>query len=162
MRYKQSRRLLPVVGILYLLLALSGLRTPTREIFPFFCWFLFPITPNVEERFELRVVRLGDDIFEQPVDYQTLKVLKSPMEMDLWISTQQLGQAIGSDRPATIEHVRRRLEANFLPAKSLYMVDRVVFDPLERWENGHVRRRTRLATYTSSKGCERIPWKVAR
>lgn len=162
MRYATLRRALPGALWVYLVAGFMAAAAPGFEVFPFFCWFLFPVTPNVEERYELTVERLGDQTWTEPVSYQSLDLVEDPHAMDLWFSTQALGDAIQANDLKRVSEIRRRLEANFLPAPSRYGVDRVRFDPLERYRTGEVRQRQRLATFTSSTGCTRIPWAYAR
>jgi len=81
--------------------------------------------------------------------------------MDLWFSVRALGYALEAEDADTVRTIRSRLEANFLPAPSRYGVDRVIFDPMVRYRTGEVRSRERIATFTSSTGCARIPWASA-
>lgn len=158
MPYRRLRRLLPALGGAYLVLGFCAAAAPGFEVFPFFCWFLFPITPNVEERFALSVHEIGGRRFEEPVEFQSLDVIEDPHAMDVWFSVQALGQAVVDDNAREAERIRRRLEANFIPSPSRYTVDQVTYDPIERWRQGTVRSRTTLAVFTSSTGCTRSPW----
>jgi len=161
-RYRGLRALLPRAWGAYLVAGFLAAAAPGFEVFPFFCWFLFPVTPNVEERFELQVEQLGDRKWSEPQSYQALHLVEDPFAMDLWVSVQALGRALEAGDESRVAAIRRRLEANFLPAPSRWGVDRVRFDPLERYRRGVVEDRVRVATFTSSTGCVRIPWASGR
>lgn len=162
MGYRTLRRVLPGALWAYLVAGFLAAAAPGFEVFPFFCWFLFPVTPNVETRYELMVERLGERRWSEPVRYQSLDLVEDPHAMDLWFSVQALGDALEAGEGATVADVRRRLELNFLPSPSRWGVDRVRFDPLERHRTGEVEERARIATFTSSVGCARIPWASGR
>jgi len=161
-RYRVLRRLLPGALAVYLVAGFAAAAAPGFEVFPFFCWFLFPIAPNVETRHELVVERLGDRTWPKPVSYRSLDLIDDPFAMDLWTSVQALGAAVERGDGAAARHLRTRLEANYLPAPSRYGIDRVTFDPLERYRTGAVQDRQRIATFTSSTGCSEIPWASGR
>ena len=158
MRYRTARRYLPWAGAAYLVAGLLATSTPSYEVFPFFCWFLFPIVPGHEPRYELVVHRLQGSSIYPPKNYQELKRVRDPKAMDLWIATQQLGAAIEDSDLIAISRLRTMLETNYLCAPSHYTLDRVEFDPLERWHRGYVGERETLATFTSTAGCRSIPW----
>ena len=161
MRYRTTRRVLPWLGGGYVLLGLLATMAPGFEIFPFFCWFLFPVTPNVETRYELMVSEIGGRRLPAVTEYQSMDLVEDPMAMDLWIAVQALGRAEADDDRDQIKTLRARIELNFLPAPNRYRLDRVTFDPIERWRDGTVRARAPVATYSSSVGAARIPWTYA-
>ncbi|MEM7678325.1 MAG: hypothetical protein AAF449_20220 [Myxococcota bacterium] len=161
MRYDRLRWLLPQIGIGYVALGLVATAVPGFEIFPFFCWFLFPVTPNVETRYELIVTAMGGRSLPVPTEYQSLDVVEDPMAMDLWIAVQDLGKALAIDDQPRVDMLRSRIELNFLPAPNRYRIERVTFDPLERWHDGTVKERASIAAFTSSTGVSRIPWTYA-
>jgi hypothetical protein len=161
-RYRTLRRALPGALWAYLVAGFLAATAPGFEVFPFFCWFLFPVTPNVESRHELMVERLGGRTWDEPVSYQSLDLVDDPYAMDLWTTVQALGAAVEAADDAEVARLRRRLEANFLPAPSRWGVDRVTFDPLVRYRAGTIEDRARIATFTSSTGCAEIPWASAR
>lgn len=158
MRYWTLRRWLPRFGLGYVLAGLLAAAAPGFEVFPFFCWFLFPIVPGAEPRFELVVHAHGGETLSPPQDIQQLDLLEDPMAMDLWLLTQRLGRAAQADDINEIERTRTLIEANFVCAPSRYTVDEVRFDPLERYATGKVRARTVVAHFQSATGCGRSPW----
>ena len=158
MGYRALRRWLPRAAGIYGLAGLLAAAAPGYEVFPVFCWFLFPIVPGAEPRFELVVETIGGEAVEPPVDIQTLGRVKDPMAMDLWLATQRLGKALLTADRREIERVRTLIEANFVCAPSRYRVDEVRFDPLVRYRTGEVEGRRVLARFRSQDGCERSPW----
>ena len=161
MSYRTMRRLLPRLGAGYLALAIAATAAPGFEVFPFFCWFLFPVTPNVEARYELVVSQIGGRPIQPPREYQTMDLVEDPMAMDLWIATQDLGRAAVAGDAARVQALRQRIELNFIPAPNRYALERVTYDPLERWRDGTVRDRQTVAEYSSTVGSTSIPWTFA-
>ncbi|NJK88787.1 MAG: hypothetical protein HC923_04895 [Myxococcales bacterium] len=162
MPYAWLRKVLPLLGLTYVLAGFAATRVQGYEIFPFFCWFLFPVAPNVEERYALMVEQIGGRTLDPATDFQELDLVEDPHAMDVWFSVQALGGAIESGDTELERRIRERLEANFLPKPSRYAIERVSFDPLERWTTGAIRHREHVETFTSTTGCEASPWAYAR
>ncbi|MBX2812396.1 MAG: hypothetical protein KTR25_11325 [Myxococcales bacterium] len=152
------RTLFERLGVTYVLLGLAATLAPGFEVFPFFCWFLFPIVPGNEPRYELMVDTLQDKVFSPRVNFQKLNNIKDPMAMDLWLATQRLGKAIEIQQPEIIHRTRRLIETNFLCTGSKYTIDRVIFDPIDRWKHNKVSERVSLATFNSQATCQTAVW----
>lgn len=161
MQYRTMRRLLPGLGGAYVGLGLLATMAPGFEIFPFFCWFLFLLTPNVETRYELMMSEIGGRSLSVATEYQTLDLVEDPMAMDLWVAVQDLGRAEVRGDAVSVKRLRSRIELNFIPAPNRYALVEVEYDPIERWRDGTVRERRTVATYSSSVGATRIPWTYA-
>jgi hypothetical protein len=142
----------------YVLAGLAATMAPGFEVFPFFCWFLFPVTPTLEQRYALEVHELGGREVRPPTWFQRLDLVEDPFAMDAWTSIQALGRAVRAGDDVEVNRLRRRLEANFLPAPSRYGLVELTFDPLQRFRTGTVQERRDLAVFTSSTGCAEIPW----
>lgn len=158
MSYRFARTWLPRLLPTYVVAAMLASAAPGFEVFPFFCWFLFPVTPTVETRYELEVERLAGQALAQPTPFRRLHLVAEPHAMDAWTAVQALGRAVRSNDQTELARLRRRLEANFLPGPSRYRVVEVVFDPMERWRGEADRRRTVLATFDAEGGCKEVPW----
>ncbi|MEO1234488.1 MAG: hypothetical protein AAFZ18_36910 [Myxococcota bacterium] len=158
MSYWRLKRWLPRLGGAYVVAGLLAAAAPGFEVFPFFCWFLFPIVPGAEPRYELVVSEHAGTAVTPPADVQTLDVVRDPMAMDLWLATQRLGVALAKDDSAAVSRERRLIEANFVCAPSRYRIDRVLFDPLARYRSGEVTHRETVQAFASTEGCRRSPW----
>lgn len=141
----------------YLVAGALAVLAPGFEVFPFFCWFLFPITPNTVQHYALELQTVGGQPVSAGTTFQTLHLVQDPQAMDVWVSTQALGKAQEAGDAATVDRIRRRLEANFLPAPSRYRLVKKTFDPLERWETGKEQTEV-IADYAAPTGCQRSPW----
>lgn len=148
------------MGITYIILGLAAAAVPGFEVFPFFCWFLFPVVPGNEYRYELMIEKHPLVNVEQRINYQELGWVKDPMAMDLWLATRRLGYALnsGDDRLAT--KTRSLIEGNFICAPTQYAIDRVQFDPLDRWHTHTVQERKTLATFTAEAPCKTPLWEM--
>lgn len=160
MRDPTLRRSLPRWGAAYVVAGLLAAAAPGFEVFPVFCWFLFPVVPGPEPRFELVVSQLGGEPVDPPTDVQRLGLVRDPKAMDLWLATQRLGAAVERGDERDRAKARRLIETGFLCQGARYRLDRVQFDPLERWQTGHVRERTPLVAFDSEAACARSPWAI--
>lgn len=159
MQYWTLRRWLPRFGGLYVVAALFATAAPGFEVFPFFCWFLFPVVPGFEPRYELVVEVVEGESIDPRTDFQRLGRIKDPMAMDLWLATQRLGQALDRNDGEAVNRERALIEDNFICAPRRYGIDKVEYDPLERWQTDEVKARRTLQVWTSStSGCRSSPW----
>ena len=156
--YRRVRRWLSALLFGYVGLGFAATAVPGFEVFPFFCWFLFPITPSVETRYALEVEMFGGAAIEPPRTFQELDVVEDPFAMDAWTTIQALGRAVDAGDSSEEERLRARLEANYLARPSRYRLVRRVFDPLDRWSTGRIEDSDVLARYASERGCEVSPW----
>ncbi|MEM1023976.1 MAG: hypothetical protein AAGD10_00035 [Myxococcota bacterium] len=158
MSYRFVRAWLPRLLPAYVLAGMLASAAPGFEVFPFFCWFLFPITPTVETRYELQVEALAGEALDEPTPFRRLHLVAEPHAMDAWTAIQALGRALEAQDEAEVRRLRRRLEDGFLPGPSRYAVMRVIFDPVERWRGAPDRHRRRLARFETEGGCREVPW----
>ncbi|MGF1511185.1 MAG: hypothetical protein ACFB9M_16960 [Myxococcota bacterium] len=156
--YRRLRSWFPRLLSSYILAGLMATAVPGFEVFPFFCWFLFPITPSVEDRYALEILTLGGRSVHPPALFQDLDLVEDPFAMDAWTSIQALGRAFERGDMGAVHTLQRRLQMNFLPAPSQYRLVRLRFDPLERFRTGRIQQRKALWTVTASVGCTEIPW----
>lgn len=159
---RDLRRWLPRLGLAYVVAGLLAATQPGFEVFPFFSWFLFPVVPGDDPRYELVVETLEGVPVTPPRDIQALGYIDDPKAMDLWVTTQRLGRSLETGSATAALAVRRIVEGSFLCGDTRYAVEKVWFDPLERWETGAVRARTRIARFESRADCARSPWVPAR
>lgn len=104
----------------YAALGLCASGNDKYEVFPFFSWFLFPITPNQVTRYELATSA-------------TKTRLAQALSMDLEVIVQSLGKAVAAQDAGRIVELRERLESNFLKSPCSYAVTRRTYDPLAAW-----------------------------
>ena len=130
----RARRLSVALPALYVLLGLAAIPAPRHEVFPFFCWFLFPVTPNLVTRYQLELMVANGEALLEPTPIQSAEISgKHRNSMDLQMAVQAFGDALVQRHLKRAELLRRRIEANFLPAPCAYRVRQVQYDPLERW-----------------------------
>jgi hypothetical protein len=145
--HRKLKRLIPWGLIGYALLGVASIPTPRHEIFPFFCWFLFPITPNVEPRYGL-VVRQNGAHDVEPVRYeQAVGTVAQPHSMDAHVAIQALGRAVRlGDAGATVR-LRRTLEGNFLSAPCRYDLVFTQIDAYAVWNGAPPPTQTLLRAF---------------
>jgi hypothetical protein len=103
-----------------------------HEVFPFFSWFLFPLTPNRVTQYEL-------------APPPTLTNLGRTHQMDLHVLEQELGSALERRDTVATPTLLRRLERNFLVCPSHFAVVRTDYEPRTRWTTGAVHSSHTLA-----------------
>jgi hypothetical protein len=130
----RTHRLLVALPTLYVLLGLATIPAPRHEVFPFFCWFLFPVTPNEVTRYQLELSIASGTPLRKPTAIQSTELAgKVRHSMDLQVAVQAFGDALVHGHNRRAETLRRRIEANFLPTPCAYRVKQVQYDPIERW-----------------------------
>jgi hypothetical protein len=114
---------------------------PYGQVYPFFSFFLFPLTPNTVAKYAVRVLERNGQVLEPP------RLLPEPESsnrghvriVQLHRIVQQLGDAQkrgDRDRVSTLRHL---LERNYLSEGTRYELTRLVYNPLERWKTGACR-----------------------
>jgi hypothetical protein len=118
----------------YAAVGLAAIAAPGYEVFPFFCWFLFPVTPNHVERYGLQLQEHAGKQLGIPIAYESLRALGARRNsMDLQMAVQALGHAVTEGDLARVDELRRRIEGNFLDAPCSYGVVLASYEPMERW-----------------------------
>lgn len=141
-------RLIPGLLVGYLVLALLAIPTRRHEVFPFFCWFLFPITPNVETRFQIIVRENDGEDLDPAVPYEhALDSVRRPHSMDAHVAMQALGRAVESDRRGEQERARAVLEGNFLNEPCRYDLVEIKLDPYRQWRQRASPARREVASF---------------
>ncbi len=132
----------------YAALGLMAIAARGYEVFPFFCWFLFPVTPNSVERFGLELEVVRGERLEAPLLYERWRAAGARRNsMDLQVAVQQLGNAIEGQRPARVAELRQRIEGNFVDRPCAYAIVRQRYEPLDRWLAGDLGERQVVARY---------------
>ncbi len=127
-----------VVPLCYAVLGLCASAAEKFEVFPFFSWFLFAVTPNQIIQYEL-------------TPSPQLSALGTLLVVDLHVLVQRFGRALETkDRHA--EQLRRRLESNFFVSPCDYVVTRTESDPIARWLDGTIESRQRVAEFPCLEG----------
>ena len=135
----------------YLAIALvAAASSPRHEIFPFFCWFLFPLTPNIEMGFDAELLSIGGLELPEPKSFREAKQLVSAGSVDARFAVESLGAA-HSAHPAELEHRRRWFEARFLAPPCRYRVTLRRYQPLRAFEGTADLERQVLGEYECGK-----------
>ncbi len=117
----------------------GGLLVPGYEVFPFFSWFLFPLTPTTEVRYELVVTEQGGRRLPEPLTLRHFPPRAEPLPVEAYYLVQSLGEALWRKDPSEVSHVRRLLDGPFLPSSCRYRILRVSGQPMdllrERWHH---------------------------
>ena len=90
--YRRTRRGVAFFLAFYFIVGLGTLLLPTREIFPFYSWFLFALVPQGEPHYELILYEVNGQSLDPPRRYQEAESLvSSPHSVTVYKLTQQIG-----------------------------------------------------------------------
>ena len=135
--YQWIRRAVPTFLIVYCLGGFLALLTPAYEVFPVFSWFLFPLTPSDEIRYELRVYEYGGVIVDPPCLYQEGEgKFVGEHSIELFELIQKLGRAAESQNLQDEKNALLLLE-NYLKIPYRVELLSVSYSPVERWKTGY-------------------------
>ncbi len=111
-RYARAVCLVPFT---YALLGLLALSAPNYEVFPFFSWFLFPVTPATVTRFGVQIQHPAGDSTNRWYEQDTsLGVARHSMDAQVLIQT--LGSAVERKDLVSVHQMRSTFEGNFSAA----------------------------------------------
>jgi hypothetical protein len=117
----------------YAVLGVAALAAPNYEVFPFFSWFLFPVTPTTVTRFAVRIQH-GDQPPNRTAWFEEDTALGvSRHSMDAQMLIQTLGNSVESKHTTAIHQTRSTFERNFLTGPCRYRLVKRSYDPLIRW-----------------------------
>ena len=129
--------------IIYFVGGLLGALTPKHEIFPVSSWFLFPVTPNPDTKFALRLYRVEGKTLEPPRFYEEADgFVADPQSIIVYEVTQELGKAERRRDAPAIAEMRHNIETNYIRPPCRYELVAVTYDPVERWKTGKVQTET--------------------
>lgn len=139
--------------IAYFLVQCAGTQTPRREYFPVFSWSLFSSVSNPWAALEIEILRVGETIFPEPVNYFELDQHFEPARRrstDATKSAARMLWALKRD-PSAAERAREAFEQTFLGGHDRveYQLVGVRFDPLERWRSGALIERRVLERFST-------------
>jgi hypothetical protein len=115
-KYRRTRRGVAFFLAFYFIVGLGTLLLPTREVFPFYSWFLFALVPQGEPHYELILYEVNGQSLDPPRRYQEAESwVSSPHSVTVYKLTQQIGAT--NDPQA-----RELLEKSWLPPKTRYQI----------------------------------------
>ncbi len=132
-----TRRILLILYILATpVLGIIGLITsPHKEIYPFFSWFLFALTPSYKTSYQIHIHATRDIALPTPLPYtQAQGYVPTPQAITVRELTQRLGKAIEKGDLHTQGIVRGLLERHHLYPGTTYSIHRAEYDPLLVWQ----------------------------
>lgn len=146
-RYQLILKGIRLFLILYFIGGLLSTLTPRHEVFPVFSWFLFPLTPNLESKFALRLHQVAGELLEPPRYYEKAEgIVNEPKSIRVYQMVQDLGVAEKRNDSEEIKRLRSILENNYLHTPCRYELLVVTYDPVKRWKTGLMHEET-VSTY---------------
>src|SRR5690606_11447245 len=131
---------------------MSDIKEPPYERYPFFNWQLFSYIPNPKDDFSIEVYRIGEYVYDPPLQYSEMRELFRSVDADpteyLPIIRQLAGAVRDNDHRSMAQH-RASLEAIFRGQPFSYGVLSVHLDPITYWETGTYEEMRVMAVFTS-------------
>lgn len=143
--------------VAYSVIAVAGnLFAPRGEYFPFFSWSLFSEIPAKRSTFELYIIRVGDELFDEPRNFFDLSAyFEAAKRRSSTVSkaTKRLGRALVW-APETIGAVRAVFEEQLVREHEQveYVIARVAYRPLDRWRTGAFERFEVVGRFVARRG----------
>ena len=130
---------------------MGGQLTPRREIFPFASWFLFLLVPYHTSDYDLLLRAEGTRPLDPPPTFSQAPgtIVLASHSIVAYQLIQQLGEAERKGDAERSSALRRQLEIQFRVPSMHYDLVRVVYQPVERWQTGHVISRTPLKSFVT-------------
>lgn len=107
---------------------------PRHEIFPFFSWFLFPLTPSEEVSYALKVRQNNGQKIESEGWNQGLLPFKGNNHIDVHYLCQRLGRAYISNDFDEESAAMDILEQQYLKPPYVFDLVRITYHPVRRWK----------------------------
>jgi len=142
-----------LAGSLILLLLLGLIAAPTKkhEIFPFFCWFLFPKTPGTEDNYELIITSYDGKPLEQPQSFMRSPLVRGrgqESSTNAHRIIEALGKAIVSGHKEDIETHNQMITGNYFSKPVSYIIKKKIYDPIQYRRTGNAEESI-IATFPS-------------
>ena len=136
MHFKKVRKLCTGFVILYFAIGILAAPLPRHEIFPFFSWFLFPLTPSEEVSYALKVHKNQGAEISADGWNQGLIPFKGENNIDLHYMCQRLGKAYENQNYEEEEAVLNLLEKHYIRAPYIFDLVKIKYHPVKRWKTG--------------------------
>ena len=121
-----------------------------REVFPFFSWSLFALTPQAGPQYGLLLLEVNGRAVDPPRLFEEADgLVAAPHSVTVFQLAQIFGAAVEAGR-ADREHYRELLEKNWLPPRTKYELVKFNSDPIARFQQGGYEITQRLGTFTSA------------
>ncbi len=139
-RYRIIRNGVLLFLICYYVVGLLSGITPKREIFPFFSWFLFALTPNQQAEYGLRLTTYAGEKLDPPIDFRAAgdRIVRGT-DIAFYRAVQKFGRAYANGDEAGLKRWRSHLESNHMRMPCHYELIHSSYHPIERWKTGAIR-----------------------
>lgn len=148
--YRAKKLTILLFFVAYSVVQCAGkVQSPRGEYFPVFGWSLFSEVVSPRWTVETEIVRIGDTVFPEPVNFFELgehfKAARARSSNVRKVAVKFLN--LRQEEPAAAEAMRRVFERTYLGDRQAveYRLVLVTFDPIERWRTGAVLERRVLA-----------------
>ncbi len=119
-------------------------RAPSYEIFPFYSWVMFALTPQEEEDYAVKISVVEGVPLDVPVVFQEAgELVHSAESIAVYQRIQRMGKAW--EKGDTGCGDRAIFEREYFRKRVSYDLVKRRFDPIERWKSGRFEE-TRLMT----------------
>jgi hypothetical protein len=134
------RTLLTLYILITPILGIIGLITsPHKEIYPFFSWFLFALTPGQKIDYRIQIQSTRHTPLPTPLPYtEAHGHVPTPHAITVRELTRRIAQAYLNNDPATLAKARALLERHHLYPGTTYTIERISYDPLLLWQKKQV------------------------
>ena len=118
------------------LIGYAAIPLPGNEIFPFYSWTMFSLTPTMGDQFVVAIVHIHGDDLATPLDFQQAGgLVTNSQSIVAYRDIQNMGRALLAHDTEALDSIRHLFERNYLPPGTRYQLWRTHYDPLVHWRS---------------------------
>lgn len=141
---------------MYVVVGVWGVWLSGDEIYPVFSWRLFDHIPNTQVDYTVRIHQYGNTVVDPPVWFADSSGVFSSIDLSppgYVILFRALGQSIEEKLgEETVRMARRELEQHFVVTPVVYELVKIIYNPIDFWQDRIVEHEFSLGTFTSVQG----------
>lgn len=118
------------------------------EVYPLSMWSMFYRVHNQMEDYGVSILAQDGKPLSAPLRFEASGFPKSH-DISAYHAIQKLGRAVDSGRKGSIDRARRTVEKAYLRGNVRYEVVARVWDPVERFKTGAIKREVVKGTFST-------------
>ena len=119
---------------IYFAVGVMALPLPRHEVFPFFSWFLFPLTPSEQMIYGFRVYENDGKNSSGEILNKGLFAFKGENNIDIHYLCQRIGNSIKTENREELQLCIQILEAHYVKSPFHLELVKQNYHPVRRWK----------------------------
>jgi protoporphyrinogen oxidase len=122
----------------------------TKELYPFFSWFLFAYIPNPSADYTIELISFDKETYPNPLPFKEMRFIFKEIKSGSSEYThiiRLLGSAVIRHDEEAVKMFRQKLEKIFLDSPATYEIFTTYTDPVSLWKTGVYREKRSLRVF---------------